>query len=73
MAGRSTRARSREQALWIGRPHGRMAQWLEPCARFVHIGQPTGRPSSGLIDRSVDRQKAQDRDFQGMKSNLLNT
>ena len=56
---RSTGARSREQALRIGRPHGPPAQSQNFCACSVHIGRPTGRPSSGPVDRSVDHQQAQ--------------
>jgi len=59
LSGRSTRARSRDQALWIGRPHGRPAQWPEPCARLVNIGRPLGRLRSDPVDWSVDRQCSQ--------------
>jgi len=57
--GRSTGARSREQALWISRPPGRPALKPGLCACSMHIGRPLGRPSSGSVsvDRSVGRQK----------------
>ena len=59
LSSRSIGARSREQALWIGWPHGRPAQWPEPCACLVYIGRLPGRPRSGPVDRSVYRQWSQ--------------
>ena len=54
----STRARSREWSLWIGRPPGLPALKPRPVHVSVHIGRPPSRPTSGSIDQSVDRQKA---------------